>query len=185
MNHVPGRRTSALTLSALIALAAVAAVLTVPSGARAASAAPACSPSQLVTYVGPAAGGGSAGASTLLLNFSNVGAGACTLRGFPGVSAVDQAGHQLGRAALRSGGGARTITLKPATVTTFGTAAAFVQLEDTGNFPSSRCEGKIASGLKVFAPNTSTPRIVPLPFPACTTSSAVFLKVTAVGSNPG
>jgi len=184
MSHVPGRRSTALTLSMLAALAAATAVLALPGHARAATAPAACSPTQLVTYVRPSPGGGSAGATTFLLSFSNVGSSACTLRGFPGVSAVDQSGHQLGKAAQRSGGGVKTITLKPATASTYGTAAAFLQFEETGNFPASACKSKIASGLKVFAPNTSTSATVALPFPACTTSSAVFLKVTAVGPNP-
>ena len=183
MSHVPGRRITALT-SVSVALAAVAA-FAIPGGARAASAAPACSPSQLVTYLRPSAGGGSAGAFTFLLNFSNVGSRACSLRGFPGVSAVDHAGHQLGKAAERSGASVRTIRLKPATSSTFGTAAAFLTFVDTGNFPAARCASRIASGVKVFAPNTTVAHRVPMPFPACTTHSAVFLKVSAVGSNPG
>ena len=182
MTHVPRRRTTALILS----LVTAAVLCTVAGHARAAaSTARACSPSQLVTYLRPAAGGGSAGAITFLLNFSNVGSRPCTLHGFPGVSAIDHSGHQLGRAAQREGAGGRTITLKPATATGFGTASAFLQFVETGNFPPSRCASRIASGVKVFAPNTTRAETVPLPFPACTTHSAVFLKITAVGPNPG
>jgi hypothetical protein len=47
----------------------------------------------------------------------------------------------------------RTITLKPATSSTYGTAAAFLQFVETGNFSASACS-RIASGLKVLAPNT-------------------------------
>jgi hypothetical protein len=34
----------------------------------------------------------------------------------------------------------------------------------------------------VFAPGATAARTVPLPFPACTTKSAPFLKVTAIGA---
>jgi hypothetical protein len=201
MSHIPVRRTTALVSVAVALCAAAAAAFAafaafaVPGGARAAARAaaaapapapaPACSPSQLVTYLRPAAGGGSAGAFTFLLNFSNVGSRACSLRGFPGVSAVDQAGHQLGKAAQRSGASVRTITLKPATSSTYGTAAAFLTFVDTNNFNAAGCASRIASGVKVFAPNTTVAQVVPIPFPACTTHAAVFLKATAVGPNPG
>jgi hypothetical protein len=184
MSHHPRRRTTAL-ISVPVALAA-AATFAIPGGARAASAtaAPSCSPSQLVTYLRPAPGGGSAGAFTYLLNFSNVGPRACTLRGFPGVSAVNQTGGQLGRAAQRTGASVRTITLKAASSSSYGTAAAFLTFVDTNNFNANGCVSRIASGVKVFAPNTTVAQTVPIPFPACTTHT-IFMKVTAVGPNPG
>jgi hypothetical protein len=72
--------------------------------ARAATAARACTPAQLGIYIQPSPAGGSAGATAMDLSFSNASATACTLHGFPGVSAIDQSGAQLGPAAGRAGG---------------------------------------------------------------------------------
>src|ERR1700749_1136129 len=96
-------------IPALVAAGAVVAVVA-PAGAKAA--APACQASQLVATLND--GSGAAGSTYWKLTFSNLGP-ACTLGGYPGVSAVGLNGRQIGSAASRSGTtGGKTVTLKAA-----------------------------------------------------------------------
>src|SRR5262249_41007763 len=100
----------------------------------------------------------------------------CTLRGFPGVSAVSLGGAQLGSAAARdTGTPLHTVTLANA-----DTATATVGITQVLNFPASRCGPKWAAGMRVFPPDSTTARVVPFPLRACSHRGPVFLKVRRV-----
>jgi hypothetical protein len=151
------------------------------AAAPADAAGPACKPAQLVTWVNTQSNG-AAGTIFYVLNFSNVGA-KCTLRGYPGVSAVGQAGKRLGTAAGRNSiKTVKTVTLNASNPShgTFSTAHATLGIVDTGVFSPGVCAPTIASGLRVFAPNQSTAAFVPFPFSACSRSGPKFLNVSAV-----
>src|ERR1700760_2636144 len=104
----------------LVALAAVAAGVTAlslasgPAGAAtraSAAATPACQTGGLVVWINTQ-GNGTAGTIFYTLNFTNLSGHPCTLRGFPGVSAVNLRGGMLGRAATRdTGQTVRAVTL--------------------------------------------------------------------------
>jgi hypothetical protein len=148
----------------------------------AAAATPTCRSSQLVTWL-DTNGNGAAGTVFYALNFTNIGS-TCTLRGFPGVSAVSQNGHQLGSAAARE----KNVKVKPITLkgtaggnaSNASSAQATLGIVEAGNFPASACHQTTASGLRVYAPNQNAATFVPYPFAACSRSGPAYLKVTAV-----
>jgi hypothetical protein len=151
------------------------------AAAPADAAVPACKTAQLVTWLNTQSNG-AAGTIFYVLNFTNVGA-KCTVRGYPGVSAVGQAGRRLGAAANRNSiKPVKTVTLNapdPSRGTVF-TAHATLGIVDAGVFSASRCAPTIASGFRVFAPNQSRAAFVPFPFGACARSGPNFLSISAV-----
>jgi hypothetical protein len=151
------------------------------AAAPADAAVPACKTAQLVTWLNTQSNG-AAGTIFYVLNFTNVGA-KCTLRGYPGVSAVGRAGKRLGTAANRNSiKPVKTVTLNAPTAShgTFSTGHATLGIVETGVFSTSVCAPTIASGLRVFAPNQSRAAFVPFPFSACGRGGPKFLSVSAV-----
>jgi hypothetical protein len=143
--------------------------------APAAASTPKCATSGLVVWL-DTQGNGAAGSIFYTLEFTNLSGHTCTLSGYPGVSAVDLAGHQLGGAASRDT--ARTPHL--VTLTSGASATAMLRIVEAGNFPSSSCHEATAAGLRVFPPNLTTSKVVPFPFPACSLAGPVYLSVRAV-----
>jgi hypothetical protein len=161
-------------------LAAAAAVLVVATAATAArspgrSAAAGCPSSGLVVWLDTQSQG-AAGHLFYNLKLTNLSGHACTLRGYPGVSAVDLRGHQIGSAAVRdTTTPARLIRLSPG-----GTASALLRLTNTGVFSRSACGQVTAAGFRVFPPNATSPKIVPFPFGACSRRAVTYLAIRAV-----
>lgn len=151
------------------------------AAAPADAAVPACKTAQLVTWLNTQSNG-AAGTIFYTLNFTNVGA-KCTLRGYPGASAVGRAGKRLGKAAVRNSvKPVKTVTLNApnASHQTFSTAHAMLGIVETGVFSESVCGPTIASGLRVFAPNQPAATFVPFPFGACALSGPKYLNISAV-----
>ncbi len=171
------RATGALGVAALGVVLALAA-------APAQGAVPACTTNQLVVWLDTQSNG-AAGTIFYTLNFTNVGA-KCTLRGYPGVSAVAQNGHRLGKAATRTTGTAvKTVTLASANgsgATKANTAHTVLGIIDTGVLSPGSCHETTASGLRVYPPNQSRAAFVPYPFSACSVASASILRVRAVAA---
>jgi hypothetical protein len=168
------RATRALALGGSVLALALAA-------APADAAVPACTTGQVVTWINTQSNG-AAGTIFYTLNFTNVGA-KCTLRGYPGVSAVGQAGKRLGSAASRNSvKPVKTITLNAPIPSreTVSTAHAMVGIVETGVFSPSVCSPAIAEGLRVFPPNQTAADFVPFPFSACAKSGPQYLKVSAI-----
>lgn len=159
---------------ALCALAAALAVLAVAAVPPAGAATPRCQTSGLVIWL-DTQGNGTAGTIFYTLNFTNLSGKTCTLHGFPGVSAVNLSGAQLGRGAnWTPGQTVRTITLNAGQ-----TANATVGIVDTGALPN--CRRTTAAGLRVFPPNQTASKVIPFPFPACGGSGGpVFLHLRPV-----
>ncbi len=143
--------------------------------APAAASTPKCATSGLVVWLGTQ-GNGAAGSIFYTLEFTNLSGHACTVSGFPGVSAVDLAGHQLGSPASRD----TAHTPHTVTLAAGATATAVLRIIQAGNFPSSACHQVTASGLRVFPPNLTTSKVVPFPFYACSRTGPVYLTVRAV-----
>ena len=163
-----------------IAPAAVLATIALGGTALASSGAqrstPACATSELVVWLNTASGGAAAGSSYYKLEFTNLSGRACTLRGYPGVSAVDLRGRQLGRAAGRDPmTPLRTITLAPR-----ASATAVLRIEDVLNYPAARCNRTNAAGLRVYPPNQTGAKTVPFPFLACSKAAPTYLFVARV-----
>jgi len=167
------RQRAATALLAMLATVAFA-------GATLASAAsrslPACASSGLVVWLNTESGGAAAGSTYYKLEFTNLSGRTCTLRGYPGVSAVDLGGLQLGSPAGRNPmRPVRTITLSPG-----ASADAVLQIADAYNYPPATCHRKLAAGLRVYPPNQTQAKPVPFPFVACSRPGPVYLHVTAI-----
>ncbi len=160
-------------------LAAVAIVLVVtplsPASPSARSSTPACATSGLVVWLNTN-GNGAAGTTYYNLRFTNLSGHTCTLRGFPGVSAVNLTGHQLGSAAGRN----TTTAAKTVSIANGHSASASLGIVQAGNFPSSKCAPTTAAGLRIYPPNQTGSKIIPFPFKACSHSGPIFLKVKVV-----
>jgi Domain of unknown function (DUF4232) len=169
----PTRPRRAVTVLAAIAAGGGAVVAASPAAIAAGSAA--CQTRGLVVWLNTTPNG-AAGSAFYTLNFTNLSGSRCTLRGYPGVSAVNLRGRQLGRAATRnSSRRVRTVSIRNG-----GTASTTVQIVEAGNFPPSSCGMTTAAGLKVFPPNQGASRTVPFPFPACSRSGPSVLSVQAI-----
>jgi hypothetical protein len=121
-------------------------------------------------------GNGAAGSIYYQLKLTNLSGRACTLFGYPGVSAVDLGGHQLGKAASRNPAHrAQRVTLANG-----ATATATLQIAEAGNFPRATCRQVTAAGIRVYPPNQTAAKIVPFPFQACSRTGPNYLSVETV-----
>jgi len=168
-------RVSASVVAAYVAGSVWAAGLAGAHGA-APSAAPRCATSRVVVWIAANEGGGAAGSIFYSLNFTNLSGRACTLAGYPGVSAVDLRGRRLGSAAGRNPQAPfRVVTLRAG-----DTASAVLQISQAANFPPAACRPVTAAGLRVFPPGAFGSKVVPIPFSACSRSGPLFLHVERV-----
>jgi hypothetical protein len=172
----PSRRASALAALSCLGMVAALAVASSPaSGAAKVAGVPSCQTAGLVVWLNTN-GNGAAGSVTYNLEFSNLSGHTCTLRGYPGVSAVGLRGQRLGSAATHGTNfKVKTITLKSGDA-----ATAALQIVEAGNYPASKCHLTTAAGLRVFPPNQTASKTVPYPFPACALSGPDYLGVQAV-----
>jgi hypothetical protein len=146
--------------AALAALALAAAAQT--PGAAGAAAAPACAHHQLRASLGR--GNGAAGHVYWPVVFTNLGATACTLRGYPGVSAVaGDDGHQVGPAARRESRTVTTVTLRAHG----GTASALLAHTDADIPAPGLCHKARVRGFRVYAPGQTLAFYLPKPHTTC------------------
>ena len=149
---------------------AVPAVALASSGGRSAVATPRCTAAHTHVWLALSPNG-AAGTIFYPVEFTNLGSTTCTLRGYPGVAAINGAGSKLGRAASRIGVPVTTVTLKPDQ-----TAHANLGIEETG---AVICRPVNAAGLQVFAPGQTVRQIVSnFTFKAC--RHKVYLRVFPV-----
>jgi hypothetical protein len=166
-------RLHTLTAARLAGAAAIAcAAGLVPAASLAATAAsagtPGCATSGLVVWANANYGGGYAGGYRYTVSFTNLSGHTCTLRGYPGVSAVSLTGQQLGSPAGWS-------SAKPSTVTLANGATATAQLDigDAGAY----CRPVTAAGLRVYPPAQRVSKVVPVPFGACPHTGPVWMHL--------
>ena len=119
---------------------------------------------------------GAAGTAYYPLEFTNTSRHACATGGYPGVSATDANGHQLGDAAQRNPVYKGHVVVIPAGGTAhalFGYGAVEVS--------TSGCKPKAAAQLKVYPPNSKTPINTFFDLPACTIGGRhVYLRVAVI-----
>jgi hypothetical protein len=185
----------------LIGAAAIAcAAALVPAAALAATSSPAavtprCTTAGLVVWLDVPPGDDYAGGAAYYLEFTNLSGHACTLRGYPGVSAVSLNGRQLGSPA--GWGAPATTTVRLASG---ATATADLQIADPGGY-GNRCllpppwqqpwrHGTLptAAGLRVYPPNQTASTVIPYPLQACAHTGPVWIHagpVTPGGPPPG
>ena len=180
----------------LAALALTCAAVAIPTTALATSGSPAktatparpaaaaipsrCGTGALTAWLG-IPGNGYAGGAYYQLELSNTSSRACTLYGYPGVSALGAGGHQLGRAAGRGPASAnRLVTLGRG-----ATAHVLLQITDVANFPPASCGESTAVALRVYPPGATRSLKVPFTFQACGTSGPVYLHVGSTKAGTG
>jgi hypothetical protein len=142
-------------------------------GAAPAPAGGACATSALKVTLGKA--NATAGTTFYPLKFVNKSKASCTLRGYPGVSAVTSSGKQIGNSASRNGSKFRTVTLAPGKQ-----QSSSVGIVDTGNFTASKCKAVTAAGLRVIPPNQGTSITIKKKFSTCSSKAATSLTVKPV-----
>jgi len=176
-----------LLLTATAALAAVlipAAALASSSAARQhPSAAPVtrCARSQLTAWMALPSAGAAALTDYFYVEITNVSRHACSLDGFPRVTAVGLNGRQIGGAALRAASvSASDIVLAPG-----ATSYTSVGITSTSGWSRSGCHPRTANGLSVIAPHTYGSMRVGFSFAACAEPSAHFLSVFALQPGVG
>jgi hypothetical protein len=160
-------------LAAVAAAACAAALIPVASLAATGATAspPRCATSGLVVWANADYGGGYAGGYYYTISFTNLSGHACTLRGYPGVSAVSLTGRQLGSPAGWGSAAPRVVTLANG-----ATATVQLNIADAGNF----CTQVTAAGLRVYPPDQTASKVVPIPFGACPHAGPVWMSVGPV-----
>jgi hypothetical protein len=152
-----------------------------PTGEHAASGIARCAPSGLdISIASRAAARAASHSATFHVDFTNISGAACTLSGYPEVSAYLAGGAQVGNAAVldRSATASRIMLAPGATA-----HAAVVE-----SVPSGRCSPVAATGLRVVLPGQDVARYVRHPIVACSAAghkAPVFLRVQAVQPGAG
>ncbi len=162
-----GLATSAILLPTA-ALAAAAG-----TGGPAVTATPTCTAASTAVWLG-IPDDAAAGHSYWQLEISNTGKGTCTFYGYPGVSALNYKGNQVGLPATRSGA-KQLVTLAPG-----GTAHVVLVIVDPGALCSNPVNAVL---LRVYAPGQTSAHLVPLSFQVCPGKSN--LRVDAVHPGTG
>lgn len=158
----------------VLTAALVALVVTSASAHGAASASAAkCTAANTQSWLGLGVGGGTLGSIYYPLEFSNTGHHACTLTGYPGVSAFGGNGSQVGPAAGRNTEHHGTVTLAPG-----ATAHALLRVEDWGALCSKEV---VAEGLKVYPPGETSSEPVPFSFGACAHRGVLIVAPVRAG----
>lgn len=114
-------------------------------------------------------GGGFAGTSIGVYQFTNTATQPCTLTGYPGVSVVDARGQTVQYPAARAPGPGTTTPLPVRTVTLPGAGghAVFV-LASTDNVPNPDCPTAYhGTTLRVYPPGNTQPLLLPDTGPFC------------------
>jgi Protein of unknown function (DUF4232) len=135
----------------------------------------ACAAADLVVWLDTTSDA-AAGSTYLTLEFTNLSGRACTLEGYPGVSAVDLAARRIGSA----GGRNRRQAARAVTLATGATARAVLQIVQAANYPSATCRQVPAAGLRVFPPGSTRAKLIPFPFTACARRGPAILRVGVV-----
>jgi Protein of unknown function (DUF4232) len=142
---------------------------------------PGCTTAGLAAAIGP--GGGAAGSSYYPIQFTNKGSSACSLYGYPGVSFVTPAGHQIGASATED----PTFPRRLVTLAAGATAHAELRVADAQNYPVSACHPVPVHRLKIYPPGQTAALTLGFTSMGCTNTSVQILGVQTVqpGSTGG
>jgi Protein of unknown function (DUF4232) len=163
--------------AALAVVFAAPAAFSAPRSASATATTPQCGPADLGVWVAADQTSVAAGTAYYQLEFTNLSHHACTLYGFPGVSARASDAMILGSPARRDHAvRARTVRLSPG-----ATGHALLEYSDviTGDCPSKH---KVtAAFLWVYAPDQTVPNTALWSLPACTArGDKNFLRIRVI-----
>jgi hypothetical protein len=124
------------------------------------------------------------GGTYYTLEFTNVSARACSLYGYPEVSAY--AGGQVGGTQIGSAAAHDTsVRPHPVTLAPGQTAHSVLGVTSTGTFRRTVCAQVTAPELRVMLPDQVRPAFVPIHLSACSKKGPQFLSVQAIQPHPG
>jgi hypothetical protein len=176
----------------MAAAAAVAAGLAVSSAAygatssgttrTAAASIPKCATSGLGAWVAVEQGNGAAGSVYYPLEFTNLSGHTCSLYGFPGVSAVNRDGHQLGSPAGRATVSTpHTVILAPG-----ATAHTILQYSDAAVSTAPGCDPVYTTfELRIYPPDQYGATYAAFDFETCSHAGPVYLTVGPIQPGAG
>jgi len=124
------------------------------------------------------------GGTYYTLEFTNVSARACSLYGYPEVSAYageGAGGTQIGSAAAHD----TSVRPHPVTLAPGQTAHSVLRVTSTGTFQRTVCAQVTAPELRVRLPDQVRPAFVPIHLSACSKKGPQFLSVQAIQPRPG
>ena len=143
---------------------------------------PACTAADLGAWVAVTQGNGAAGSIYYPLQFTNLSRHACAMRGFPGVSAIDRNGHQLGSPARWDRAvQARTVVLAPG-----ATAHTILQYSDATVTTAPGCRPTFSTfELRVYPPGQYRATYAAFGLEACSHAGPVYLSVEPIRPGVG
>jgi Protein of unknown function (DUF4232) len=179
--RITGRRVAAIAVAAVaglaISTAAYAATSSGTSSATASTAAasiPRCTAGDLGVWLAVGQGNGAAGTIYYPLEFTNLGHHTCYLYGYPGVSALDHNGNQLGSpAGWGSLRGARIVNLAPG-----ATAHTMLAYHDAVVTTEPGCDPVFsAANLRVYPPGQRSATFAAFSFEACSHAGPIWMNI--------
>ncbi len=186
MKHLSttARRAAAVIAAASLTglIAATTAFAAGSSGTRLAAdtapaAVPACTAADLGAWVAIDQGNGAAGSIYFPLQFTNLSGHTCAMRGFPGVSAIDRSGHQLGSpAGWATRVAAHTVVLAPG-----ATAHTILRYSDVTVTTTPGCRPVVTTfELRVYPPGQYGATHAAFGLEACSHAGPVYMSVEPV-----
>jgi len=171
-----------IATTATAAASSSGAALTSDTARTTAAAVPACTAADLGAWVAVSQSDGAAGSIFYPLQFTNLSRHACTMRGFPGVSAIDRNGHQLGSpAAWDHTRPVRTVVLAPG-----ATAHDILRYGDVEVATAPGCHPVSSMfELRVYPPGQRQATYAAFSVEACSHAGPVYLDVTPVQAGVG
>ncbi len=171
---------AAASLTGLIAATATVAASssgTALAADTAPAAVPACTAADLGAWVAMTQGNGAAGSIYYPLQFTNLSRHTCAMRGFPGVSAIDRNGHQLGSPARWSPGvAAHTVVLAPG-----ATAHTILRYSDATVTTAPGCHPVFSTfELRVYPPGQYSATYAAFGLEACSHAGPIYLGVEPI-----
>jgi hypothetical protein len=170
-----------IAIAAALSLGIGGAVWATSAASAAPDATPACSTANLSVWVDVSQGSGAAGTISYPLDFTNTGSRACTLDGYPGVSATNAKHGQIGRAAGRN----PLYKAKTVTIPAGGSAHAYLFWTEVGNFTASGCKPTTASLLKVYPPNRTSAAFGFFSLQGCQSTKSLYTYLHVSTVQPG
>ena len=143
---------------------------------------PACTAGDLGAWVAASQGNGAAGSIYYPLQFTNLSRHACAMRGFPGVSAIDRNGHQLGSPASWG----RATPVRTVVLASGATAHTILRYSDVAVSTAPGCHPVFSTfELRVYPPNQFSATHAAFGLEACSHAGPVYLSVGPIQPGVG
>ena len=171
-----------LAASVAVAASSSGTVLAADTTHAAPAAVRACTAGDLGAWVAVTQGNGTAGSSYWPLQFTNLSRHSCAMRGFPGVSAINRSGHQLGSPAGRN----RVIPVRTVVLAPGATAHAILRYGDVTISTAPGCHPTFSTyELRIYPPGQYHATYAAFDFEVCSHAGPVYLDVEPVQPGVG